>query len=372
MFSPEQSSLFHFWRDPISGVQSMLLKGSVVAPLQQSFYFTNPGMTPDGRFLWFYCAFPPAGDANYGRCLGVVDFGDDTIRYFPETQFLDASPCVDPLLGDVYWVTGLEIWRRGPKEADRAVLINQFSTELAKDRRPHRIATHLTFSADRTALNVDIQIGNKWYVGDAPLNGSPMRIWQCFDRCYNHGQFSPTDPDLQLIAQDWWIDPATGHHGTIENRLWLIRRGESAKPIFTPGSPQHAHEWWDSNGRQVWYVDYESGTWRVDIATHQPILIWPNGTCHSHANTDGTLLVGDIGTYSWEHGCRVAAFNPQNGREVNIVSNMPLPQLCRGKYHIDPHPQFCCNDSYVCYTTTVGGCVTVAMVRVDHLQEMTQ
>jgi hypothetical protein len=252
------------------------------------------------------------------------------------------------------------------------VLINQFSTELAKDRRPHRIATHLTFSADRTALNVDIQIGNKWYVGDAPLNGSPMRIWQCFDRCYNHGQFSPTDPDLQLIAQDWWIDPATGHHGTIENRLWLIRRGESAKPIFTPGSPQHAHEWWDSNGRQVWYVDYESGTWRVDIATHQPILIWPNGTCHSHANTDGTLLVGDIGTYSWEHGCRVAAFNPQNGREVNIVSNMPLPQLCRGKYHIDPHPQFCCNDSYVCYTTTVGGCVTVAMVRVDHLQEMTQ
>jgi hypothetical protein len=42
------------------------------------------------------------------------------------------------------------------------------------------------------------------------VDGSPFELWQEFDRCYNHGRFSPPDPDLMLIAQDWWNDPVTG------------------------------------------------------------------------------------------------------------------------------------------------------------------
>lgn len=371
MKTPETSRLFTAWRDPGSGVESLLLTEHI-APIQQSFYFVNPGFTPDGRFLWFYCAFPPAGR----RVLGVVDFEADAVRFFPETEFLDGSPCVDPVTGAVFWVSDFEIWRRGPLPADRPQLVNKFPEELAPWRRPHRIATHLTFSADRRSFNIDAQLGAEWFVGEAPLDGAPVTIWQKFDRCYNHAQFSPVDPDLMLIAQDWWHDPLTGKRGEIENRLWLIRRGGKARPIFTDGSPGHArdtHEWWAPDGKQVWFVNYQTGTARVDIATGARQDLWSGGNCHAHADRSGQYLAGDIGPYDWERGgCRVAFFNRMTGREVNIASALPFPEWGRDKYHLDPHPQFCVQDRYVCYTTTVTGRVTLAVARVAQLIELTQ
>src|SRR4051812_37967167 len=109
----ERSELFERWRDPHSGVVSFLLTHRV-APIQQTFYFVNSGFSNDGRYLWFYCAFPPGGDAYYGRQLAVIDFVEQSVRQFPETQFMDASPFVDGATGEAYWTTGLEIWKRGP------------------------------------------------------------------------------------------------------------------------------------------------------------------------------------------------------------------------------------------------------------------
>lgn len=339
--------------------------------MRQSFYFVNRSLTTDGRFCWFYAGYPPSADANYGRVLGVVDFEDDEVRVFPETAFLDGSPLIDPRSGEAYWVTGQEIWRRGPKQSMRAQLVNRFPDDLARGRRPYRITTHLTFCADGTSLNIDAQIGRDWYVGDAPMDGTPVRIWQHFTRCYNHGQFSPVDRDLQLIAQDWWIDPATGERGAIDNRMWLIRRGEHAFPILEQGSPLHTHEWWSSDGASVWYVDYSTGTWNVDISSRVPELVWPGGRCHSHATADGRFLVGDNGSYNWANGCRVTFYNTLSGTELNIASSLPLPDIGRDKYHIDPHPQFCCDDQIIAYTTTVGGEVTLALTPVDRLIELT-
>ena len=58
---------------PETGVTIYVLSRKV-APVQEAFYFSNESMTPDGRYLWFYCAFPPSGTAAQGRTLGVVDF----------------------------------------------------------------------------------------------------------------------------------------------------------------------------------------------------------------------------------------------------------------------------------------------------------
>jgi hypothetical protein len=367
----QTSKLFSLWQDPLSGVESWVLTKRV-APLQQSFYFTNPAFSADGRFLWFYSAFPPAGNANYGRLLAVLDFETDTATYFPETQFLDASPVVDAETAEVYWVSGLEIWKRSPYPAQAAQLVTAFPAELANNRRPYRLATHLTFSADRQKLNIDAQIGNEWFVGAVPLDGGPLEIWQRFEQCYNHGQFSPTDPDLQLIAQDWWFDANSGQKGSAENRLWLIRRGEPAYPLLPGyGSARQTHEWWDKGGQFVWYVDYDLGTERVNILSGERQTVWANGTCHSHCDSRGRYLVGDIGTYTWEQGCRVAFFNIQSGREVNLVSNLPLAPYPRSLYHTDPHPQFCLHDQYICYTTTVFGYVTVALTPVQTLLTLT-
>ena len=73
MFIPETSKHFKKYTDE-SGVVSYILK-TRVAPIQQGPYFTNPGMTPDGRFMWFGCTCPPSSQ----KFRAVIDFETDEI-----------------------------------------------------------------------------------------------------------------------------------------------------------------------------------------------------------------------------------------------------------------------------------------------------
>ena len=379
----ENSGLFRPWTDPVTGVESWILT-TRVAPMQLSFYFTNPSFTTDGRYYWFYCCFPPGGQNSYGWQLGVVDFQDGSVRLYPETMFLDASPYIDPETGEAYWTTGLEIWNRGPRPNEQAQLVGSFPADLARNRRPRRIATHLTRSADGKSLGIDAEFSPQWFVGDLPLEGGEARVWRTFDRCYNHAQFSPTDPDLLLIAQDGWHDAATGIAGNCTDRLWLLRRGEAARPIF-PGNPSNmrGHEWWDADGEHVWYIDYRKGTEKVNILTGVQENVWPGGHTHSHSSRDGRYLVGDInpGPDQW----RLAFFNIETGIELSIVTKFPVypspasgsalsartPGYDRSHYHVHPHPQFCCDDRYIAYTTNVFGNIDVALVSVEQLVALT-
>lgn len=367
-----RGNLFDSWTDPVSGVESFILSRRV-APIQQSFYFVNSGFSDDGRFLWIYCAFPPGGDSYYGRQLALVDFAEQTVRHCPETQFMDASPFVDGATGEVFWTTGLSIWKRGPGRKDAAERVGLFPAELARERRPLRLATHLTRSADGKAFAVDAQIGNEWFVGDIAADGTGgFRLWQKFDLCHNHAQFSPTDPDLMLLAQDGWFDTATGKEGQTQDRLWLLRRGGRPAPIL-PDAPLpsslRGHEWWDADGVHVWHIDYHAGTAKVNTVTRERTLVWPNGHTHSHCDRTGKYLVGDINPAgdNW----RIAFFNVATGKEINIVSALPPLPYHRRAYHVHPHPRFCLGDRYICYTTNVLGSVDVAIVPVAALIDRT-
>lgn len=371
--SIESSPLFVPWRDPVSGVESLILDRRV-APLQQSFYYVSPSFSADGRFFWIYCGFPPSGNANQGRSLAVVDFQLQEIRHYPETGFLDASPVVDSATGEAYWCSGLEVWKRGPLASDHPVLVNRFPAALARNRRPWRIATHLTFSADRRALNFDAEIGRQWFAGHFPLDGGEPAVWREFDRPYNHGQFSPADPDLQLINQDSAIDPVTGDSPNYENRMWLLHRYGTAKPIFpdaaASGAAKHGHEWWADDGRHVWYIHYNRGVMRVDPfrSPAQPELIWPSDTVsHAHASADETGVVADYIPGPATGINKVSFLNRRTGREAVIVSQAPYPPEDLRRYHVHSHPRFCLGDRYICYTTTVRGRVDVALVSVDSL-----
>ena len=373
----EESPLFTRWKDPVSGVESLILSRRV-APIQQSFYFTHSGFSNDGRYLWFYCSFPPGGDAYYGKQLGVVDFVEQNVRHFPETLFMDASPFADPATGEVYWTTGLEIWKRGPRPEDKAELVGSFPLELANNRRPLRIATHLSLSADKRSFAIDALIGSDCFVGDIPRDGSgPFRLWQKFDCCYNHAQFSPTDPDLMLLAADGWTHPVTGERGkrpTIggkEDRMWLLRLGEEIRPVC-PNDPVSSdlrgHEWWDVDGEHIWYINYRTGTEKVNIHTGKQTPVWPGGHTHSYCDQKGQYIVGDINAqHIHMEKWRIAFFNTLTGKEINIVSDLPSLPYPRRRYHVHPHPRFCLNDRYICYTTNVLGSVDVALVPVEQL-----
>ena len=167
-----------------------------IAPVQEAFYFVNESLTRDGRYWWFYCAFPPSGTAGQGRTLGVVDFATQEVRHFPDTQFNHASPFVDVETGEVYWGMGDGVWRRGPQPGDDAVLVNRLPEELTL-MCPIEMCGHTT------------KIGGRAF--SLTPGGSAIVLARCpwtavtsscgtFQRNYNHAQFSPTDPDCALRA----------------------------------------------------------------------------------------------------------------------------------------------------------------------------
>ena len=176
---------------------------------------------------------------------------------------------------------------------------------------------------------------------------------------------------MQFVAADWWYDAATGKAESFTDRMFLLKRGEKLRPLF-PDAPSNrrTHEWWDEDGKRVWFVDYEGGVLWVDINSSEVRSVWKAPAewnapiIHADCNRAGDLLVGDVGTYSWATtSCKLSFFNVKTGKSVDIVSNLPLPRGGAGKYHIHPHPYFCGGDRFICYTTTVhDGRCDVALV----------
>jgi hypothetical protein len=372
--TPETSRLFTRWRNPASGVESLILTERL-APVQKTFYFTNPSFTNDGRFLWLACAYPPPGGRDATPILGVVDFERDEIRVFHETQFASAAPTVDLATGEAYWGYALDLWKRGPQAGDRPVLVNRFPKELANGRQPDRIASHLTFSADHKALSIDAMFGSESIIGDVPLDGSPLRLWQKSQgSLYDHGQFSPTDPDVLMFAHEYWKDhiaepfePLRPYH-----RMWLIRRGQQGRPILKAPVSHSGHEWWDADGKYAWYVHYGVGVKKVDVATGEEKLVWPGRLSHAYSDRTGRYLVADTMADPVISDCHVIFRNLVTGKQIEIVNRPPLAAGLTQCRHLHPHPHFCRDDRYIAFTITVHDRVDVALTPVDELIGLTQ
>lgn len=337
----------------------------------QSFYFTNPSLGADGRYLWCYCMRAP-GEAKQ---LAVADLERGELRIAAESRFGDASPMIDPRDGCAYWMGGrglTELCRLRPEPGSRIEVLNRFPPELLRGRRSKRIATHLTFSADRRAVCFDAEIrddtGVEWHAGLLPLDGSPAEPWASFDICYNHAQCSPVDPGLMLIAQDFWSDPVSGERHHYRQRIWLLARDGSMRPLFSDPTPKHGHEWWAPRGDAIWYVHYGQGVRRYNLATGRVEAHWGGHILHAHCDPAERLLVGDTWNRSGEDPVMgVAAYDLSTGSEICIAPPAPLPDQ-RG--HLHPHPQFTACGRYVAYTafTTDGRC-SLALVTVAALRE---
>ena len=362
--------LFTPFTHPESGVTFHILTRKV-APVQQGFYFVNDSMSADGRYLWFHCAFPPSGTAAAGRTLGVVDFQAGEVRHFPETQFCEASPFVDARSGVVYWQSDRTVWKRGPEAQAPVERVNAVPDDLIGGRRVLRAATHLTLSADGKELFIDLGLEMQWLFGSLPVNGGDFQLWHRFDRLYDHAQFSPTDPDEALFAEEFHADPITGLTFPITNRMWVIRRGQKPRPILR--EPKWVtHEWWDADGKHVWCV-WGNDTWRVRVADGEVEKIaFPRHCWHSHSSRDGRLIVGDSNN-GFFRGCAstVHFMNRNTGKVIVLAEHTERTDYAGRNYHIDPHPRFCCNDRYVVFTTTVRGEVDVAIVPTAELVRAT-
>jgi len=358
--------LFAPFTHPESGVTFYVLARKV-APLQKGFYFVNDSMSTDGRYLWFCCAYPP----SLTKTLAVVDFETGEVRHFPETQFSGESPYVDVASGDVFWCEGTSVWRRGTQATDVAQCINSLPPDLIGKRAVARLATHLTRSADGRAFFIDAKVGLQHLLGSLPIGGGDFALWHRFDRNHNHAQFSPTDPDEALFAMENHPDPITGLNFPITNRLWVIRRGGTPRPILREPKAV-THEWWDADGKHVWCV-WGNDTWRVRVADGEvETVAFPRHCWHSHNSCDGRLLVGDSNN-GFFRGCAstVHFMNRETGKVIVLTEHAECTDYAGRNYHIDPHPRFVCNDQYVVFTTRVRGEVDVAVVPTAALVERT-
>jgi hypothetical protein len=361
-----ESELFEPQKGTRSAVPVYILTEKV-APLQQGFYFVNSGMTDDARFLWFYCAFPP----SLVKTLGFIDFETGQVWHFPETQFSGASPYVDPQTGEVFWSIRESIWRLSPHGNSQPQLVNSLPKDVVGARTVYRLATHLTRSADGKEFFIDAALGLQWIMGTLPVDGGDFEMWHRFDRNYNHAQFSPTDPDLALFAEENHSDPITGLRFPIRDRMWLIRRGEQSRPVFA--SPTRVtHEWWDADGQHVWCT-WGNEAWRTNIGTQTVEKIaWPAHCWHAHNSKDGDYLVCDSNE-KFYRGCPSSVYFMNRHTEtcIKIIDNPEMKGLTGSQYHIDPHPRFCAGDTFITFTTTVRGEVDLAIVKVADLIDAT-
>ncbi|HPO91113.1 MAG TPA: hypothetical protein P5239_04830 [Victivallales bacterium] len=368
----QNSKLFRIYKNPSNGVESFILSEHI-ASVQKNFYYTNPGMTEDGRFLWFMCCNPNSSeDGNFS--IACVDIEKDKILSFPETEAKTPAPMLDSKNGFLYWTNGLDIWRRSNSPEEKHEKVNSFPESLVKGRKLERIATHLSLSANQKSLSIDAIIGNDSYIGEMPINGSEFILWEEIKgKFHDHALFNPTQENIILFAHEFWVDHKneTFDGNRKYHRMWLIKKGEKSSPVLNEPISHSGHEWWSANGNFIYYVHYGIGVKKVHLSTRQEKNIWPSPLAHAHSSTDDNYLVADQMDNPIFSQCSVIFKNLKTEKEI-IISEIPaLPKFVPKCKHLHPHPQFCHNNQYICYTTTVFGRVDIALCPVRQLLEKT-
>lgn len=393
MYSPYNSRHFTTYIDKESKARIAILS-SHVAPVQQSFYFEHPAWSDDGRYLWFYCAFPPARH----RSMGVIDFLTDEIHHFPE---VDAGGPVDTRNGNIYWSSGDAIYMRTPHPQDQAVMVARAPKEI---RDMVITGIGLGLSSDCTKIITAIQTKQGSVIGRFDLISGEFEKWHQtqIGTVYNHQQFCPTDADICSCAHEGTSDPKTGAFvpaplvDGIYPRLQVIRR-DGSRRMLKPVGNFASHEWWSVDGKKIFYCNernVEDGRviglvgWNSIDGEESGVICKLDipdgtGTWHAHCTKDEKYFVMD-GFYprTGKRDCwrglesTVRFYNTETGKFYRFLPKNPVvapwsPDM-QCPYHIDPHPSFEQNDTMVSFTTTVMGRVDLAIVSVDQLIAATQ
>ena len=184
-------------------------------------------------------------------------------------------------------------------------------------------------------------------------------------RHFNHAQFSPTDPELFCLSQDWFYDKVSGRRFMFDHRTWLMNRSNSMfrsiTPDYQPPGHEDCHEWWSQDG-MLCYQNYAAGAYEVNVYTNERVHVWQRPVCHAHCSPDRRYWTADQTPYRWaETGCPVLFFDRVTGKEQQIISSQQPPIYPRSDYHTDPHPHFSPRGDLVICTTTVLGGLDVAL-----------
>ena len=366
MYDLSKHPYFEEFLDPKTGVKSYILKERV-ADLQSCLYFTEMGgITADEKYMWFYCYDYP----KKGNTIGVVSLDPDNpfIRRFNNagtTPGMGGITNMHTLDGNyAFFPVGPQLFKI---DVDGNITkVFEVDKELIQSRRFDRFATHTTVDASGEFILMDMFIGGKCYIATGNLKTGEMKVIHKFVRQYNHAQFSPTDPNLFLLDEEWETDPVSGERFSIDKRIWLMDiHGTKFEPIdpdkwfFHDGSV-YCHDFWSKDGYICW-PDLDNCVFEYNPYTKEKSLAWNRAICHAHT-LHRKYWVGDADPYSWSYEpCKVWFFDRENQKEIEIFSALPRHKYPSGYYHLDPHPAFSPKGTYVVSMTTVKGNIDVAI-----------
>lgn len=377
----QQSRHFVPWEDPASGVRSYLLQTDL-APFAQTFYFVNNSTTRDGRYFWFYCAFPPMGlGEGSAKTVAVLDLVTDQLHHYPNIQ-PSGTPLIDEQTGEIFWCQGRVIFRKGPQPQDEVRVVARIPEQYVGSR----LAGHMTFSPDKRYLCIEPQKGLDSYLGAVSVETGELELWDHRQGGWTHAQLNPVVPDTVLYAMDFYTDCRNGEKHIIswdeEGRLQrsFIKRKGHAPQVIPTLYYEASHEWWSADGQKVFYCDWIKGIVRYDTRTGQSDLVMPYGVRHGYATADEQYFVGDrfldLDGKGWYRGCAtsVTFYNRITDRYAQVLTQSPALYTRENPcvYHIDAHPRFVFGERYLAYTTTVQNRVSVAFTDMAQLLERTK
>ncbi len=396
----ESSPLFRRYQDPSSGVVSYLLKQEISGYFnQQSLYFVTKSMTEDGRFLVFNAA---SADQNRYRAFAAdLERG----QVFPLTaegrrdgkSLMNADgngAWVDVREGRYYFIArnpDLVGWidLRHPEAGTNVCCRIPRSTVFEGFDEPsgYRYATHLTLTPDRQYAFFDARAWKpaKSYYGLLDLKTGTWEKWGETDFNLNHGQLSPTDPEVAMCAHECdWVDKDGVSHriprATSANpdfaypRLQICTR--EGRTVIRPDANNEAvHEGWYDDGKGIYYCS--RGVHDYDFATGKGRSICPVSAAHATVTTDRKYVVFDhsssVPSYRG-NPWNVSFWNRETQRRVFIHRQMAASGTPKNqsRLHPDPHPQFVRDGKYiVCTFTSADGRLNVSVTPVKPLVEMT-
>ena len=397
----EESPLFDRHVDARSGVVSYILKKNITGYFnQQSLYFTTKSMTDDGRFLVFNAS---SEDQNRRRAFcadlerGVVFplTAESVVRDRQSLMNKDGNgPWVDVATDRYYFIARSPdrvafIDLRHPEAGTNTCCVIPKADVLEGFDEPHgyRYATHMTLTPDRRKAFFDARVWkwSKTYYGLLDLESGKWEKWGETDFNLNHGQLSPTDPDVAMCAHeiDWTDRDGVMHRigrATPENpdfvypRLQICTR-EGRRVIPPDANNEAVHEGWYDDGKGIYYCS--RGVHDYDFATGVSRCICPASAAHATVTVDRKYVTFDhsssVPSYRG-NPWNVSFWNRDTERRVFIHENMPASATPErpSRLHPDPHPHFVMNGRYIVCTFIDGTrALHVSVTPVKPLVEMT-
>jgi len=406
MKTPETSALFEPYTDPVSGVESRVMKDDVLGKWHhQGVYYTTKSMTDDGRFLIFTVAdneMTPTGQVNRAKTFAFVDFLTDTAHILPDVAGL---PFFDTRTGQLYYApvdpqsekeAMLPCFRRRDFYADpfRAIALCDVP-EVAKrggKKPPAWWYTHLSLSRDRTKAFLDfradkrlLRTGENYDTKGGPsvahsfnrqgtldLETGVWRTWTETPYLCNHGLINPADDTVAFCAHEaCWegLKP-----GDVYDRIHLHRIDGSNQRIRPMNCNYATHESWAQDGSGL--VFCPNGTAIYDLKTGREEMLCPLYGIHADLSACKRYVAFDAECDTWWRGCpwKVSFWNRETGRKIDIYSRGAaiFPKAAKKgdpvtTLHPDAHPSFVKGGAYVYSSFNAPGRIRLMMTPVAPL-----